>query len=76
MLKKKCLLRLKPRVLERKNTLFRDFDLDLEQMRYVPIDILIKNMLDSREEAQLIKGDVIDFDTVIPEKVLVDGIRD
>lgn len=57
--------------------IIQDFDLDIENMRYVPIanDILIKNMLDSREEAVLIKSDVIDFDTIIPEKILVDEIR-
>jgi len=57
--------------------IIQDFDLDLEQMRYVPIanDILIKNMLDSKEEIQLVKGDVIDFDTVNPEKLLVGEIR-
>lgn len=57
--------------------IIKDFDLDISQMKYVPIanDILLKNMLDSREEAQIIKGDVIDFDTVIPDKILVDEIR-
>lgn len=55
-----------------------DFDLDLTLMNYVPIanEILIKNLLDSREEVQIIKGSVIDFNTIKPEKVLVDGIRE
>ena len=58
--------------------IIQDFDLDLSQMNYVPIanEILIKNLLDSREETQVIKGSVIDFNTIKPEKVLVDGIRE
>ena len=58
--------------------IIQDFDLDLSQMNYVPIanEILIRNLLDSREETQVIKGSVIDFNTIKPEKVLVDGIRE
>lgn len=57
--------------------IIKDFDLDMSTMVYTPIanDILIKNLLDSKEEVQVLKGDVIDFDTVKPEKFLVDGIR-
>ena len=56
-----------------------DFDLDMSEMSsYVPIenDILIRNLLDSREETTVIHGSVIDYDTVRPEKRLVDGIRE
>lgn len=58
--------------------IIQDFDLDLSQMNYVPIanEILIKNLLDSKEETQILKGNVIDFNTIKPEKVLVDGIRE
>ena len=57
--------------------IIQDFDLDLTSMVYTPIenDILIKNLLDSLDDVRVIKGDVIDFDSVKPEKVLVDGIR-
>lgn len=57
--------------------IIQDFDLDLSSMVYVPIenDILIRNLLDSREHIQILKGSVIDFDSVKPEKLLVDGIR-
>lgn len=57
--------------------IIRDFDLDVNSMPYVPIDndILIKNMLNSLEEARVVKGEVIDFDSAKPEKVLVDSIR-
>jgi type III restriction enzyme len=57
--------------------IIQDFDLDLTEMSYAPIanDILIKNMLDSHEMTRIIKGSVIDFDSVNPEKDLVDGIR-
>lgn len=57
--------------------IIKDFDLDLSNMVYVPItnDILIKNLLDSKEQAQVIKGSVIDFDSIKPEKYLVDNIR-
>lgn len=57
--------------------IIQNFDLDLTSMVYTPIenDILIKNLLDSLDEVRVIKGDVIDFDSVKPEKVLVDGIR-
>lgn len=56
-----------------------DFDLDMSEMNsYVPIEneILIKNLLDSREETQVIRGSVIDYDSVKPEIRLVDGIRE
>lgn len=56
-----------------------DFDLDMSQLdSYVPIEneILIKNLLDSREETQVIRGSVIDYDSVKPEIRLVDGIRE
>lgn len=56
-----------------------DFDLNMDEMgAYVPIenDILIRNLLDSREETTVIHGSVIDFDTIKPEKRLVDGIRE
>ncbi|MDD3129255.1 MAG: DEAD/DEAH box helicase family protein [Candidatus Izemoplasmatales bacterium] len=58
--------------------IIQDFDLDLSDMVYVPIanDILIKNMLNTKEEVIIKKGAVIDFDTIKPEKTLVDGIRD
>lgn len=57
--------------------IIQDFNLDLTSMVYTPIenDILIKNLLDSLDDVRVIKGDVIDFDSVKPEKVLVDGIR-
>ena len=58
--------------------IIQDFDLDLTSMVYVPIenDILIRNLLDSRENVQVVKGSVIDFDSVKPEKFLIDGIRE
>ncbi len=58
--------------------IIEEFDLDLSSMVYVPIenDILIRNLLDSKENVQIIKGSVIDFDSVRPEKLLVDGIRE
>lgn len=57
--------------------IIKDFDLDMSTMVYTPIanDILIKNLLDSKEDVQVLKGDVIDFDSVKPEKILVDEIR-
>ena len=58
----------------------KDFDLDLTAglNSYVPLEneILIKNLLDSREETQIIRGQVIDYDTVKPEIRLVNGIRE
>ena len=57
--------------------IIQDFDLDLHSMTYTPIenDILIKNLLDSHENVQIIRGHVIDYDTILPEKLLVDNIR-
>lgn len=55
-----------------------DFDLDLSDMNsYVPFEeeILIKNLIDSREPVKIITGTVIDYDTVKPEKRIVDGLR-
>ena len=50
--------------------IIQDFDLDLHSMTYTPIenDILIKNLLDSHENVQIIRGHVIDYDTILPEK--------
>ena len=57
--------------------IIKDFDLDLSQMNYVPIenDLLMKDLINSRSETITLKGEVIDFDTIRPEKVLVDNIR-
>lgn len=53
-----------------------DFDLDLSDLRYVPLrdDIVIKNLIDAFEDIEVIHGDVIDYNSVNPEKELVDGI--
>lgn len=57
--------------------IIQDFDLDLSTMSYVPIenDILLRNLLNSKESVKIVKGSVIDFDSVKPEKLLVDDIR-
>lgn len=57
--------------------IIQDFDIDLSDMNYVPIsnEILIKNLLNSQEEAIVIKGDVIDFDSINPENMLIEEIR-
>lgn len=57
--------------------IIENFDLDISTMSYAPIEneIMIKNMLDSLEAVQLIKGMAIDIDTIKPEKYLVDAIR-
>ena len=56
----------------------QDFDLDLSKFNYVPIEneVLIKNMLNSLDDVIVIKNGVIDFNTIKPEKYLVDEIRD
>lgn len=58
--------------------IIQDFDLDMSDLVYVPIsnEILLKNLLDSREDAVVIRSGVIDFDSVRPEKTLVSLIRD
>ncbi len=56
-----------------------DFDLDMSELGNLqPInnEILIRNLIDSREQAQVIRGGVIDFDSVKPEIRLVEGIRE
>lgn len=57
--------------------IIQDFDLDLTKYNYVPIEneILIKNMLNSLDDAIIIKNGVVDFNTIKPEKYLVDEIR-
>lgn len=57
--------------------IIQDFNLDLTDMLYVPIvnDILIKNLLDYEDDVKIIKGRVIDYNTIRPEKMLVDEIR-
>ncbi|MFA7100560.1 MAG: DEAD/DEAH box helicase family protein [Bacilli bacterium] len=56
----------------------QDFNLDLSDLIYAPIrnDILIKNMLDSKEDVQVIKGDAIDYDSINPEIMLTQNISD
>lgn len=56
----------------------QDFDLDMSDLAYVPIsnEILLKNLLDSREDAVVVRSGVIDFDSARPEKELVSLIRD
>ncbi|MBQ8749078.1 MAG: DEAD/DEAH box helicase family protein [Clostridia bacterium] len=57
--------------------IIQDFDLDLSKFSYVPIEneILIKNMLNSLDDAIIVRNGVIDFNTIKPEKYLVDEIR-
>ena len=52
------------------------FDLDLSDMRYVPLrdDIVIKNLTNAFEDVNVIRGEVIDYESIKPEKELVDGI--
>lgn len=70
--------KLKTETLGNETYIIQDFDLDLAQFTsYTPIEneILIKNMLDSRDDAVVIKNGVIDINTIRPEKYLVDEIR-
>lgn len=59
--------------------IIQDFDLDINNLnQYVPIEneILIKNLLNSFEETTIIKGSVIDFDSVNPTREIVKLIRE
>lgn len=58
--------------------IIQDFDLDISDLNYVPISnqILLKNLLNSFEDAEVIRNGVIDFDSVKPEITLVSLIRD
>lgn len=57
--------------------IIQDFDLDLSRFTYVPIEneILIQNMLNSLDNEIVVRNGVIDFNTIKPEKYLVDEIR-
>ena len=57
--------------------IIENFDLDMTDMRYIPIEneIMIKNMLNSFDNVVVLKNGVIDFNTIKPEKYLVDEIR-
>lgn len=58
--------------------IIEDFDLDIANLNnYVPIEneLEIKNLLKPQEQATIIHGGVIDFNTIRPEKYLVDEIR-
>lgn len=57
--------------------IIQDFDLDLSKFTYVPIEneVLIKNMLNSLDDVIVVRNGVIDFNTIRPEKYLVDEIR-
>lgn len=54
-----------------------DFDINMDELKYVPIsnEILIQNLI-KQQEVYNITSDVIDFNTIKPEKYLVDLIRD
>ena len=59
--------------------IIQDFDLDVSKLnQYVPIEneILLKNLLNSLEEITIIKGSVIDFDSVNPSHEIVKLIRE
>ena len=64
-------------ILGEEHYIIEDFNLDLSEMVYVPFktDLLIKNLLDSKESALVQKGETIDFESFVPEQKLVDGIR-
>ena len=55
---------------------FEEFDLDLKKFKQKPIDneILIRNMLDTKDEER-IDGGFINFDAVNPKKIIVDELR-
>lgn len=57
--------------------IIKDFDLDISKMIYTPIenDIMIKDLLDSQSQIEIIKGDLINFDVIRPEKFIVENIR-
>lgn len=59
--------------------IIQEFDLDISKLnQYVPIEneILLKNLLNSLEEITIIKGSVIDFDSVNPSHEIVKLIRE
>ena len=59
--------------------IIQDFDLDISKLnQYVPIEneILLKNLLNSLEEITIIKGSVIDFDSINPSHEIVKLIRE
>jgi type III restriction enzyme len=58
--------------------IIEDFDLDFTDLIFVPVenDVIIKNLLDQKEQTIIIKGDTIDFESFIPEKKLIEGIRE
>ena len=68
---------IKTEILGEERYIIKDFDLDLSDMVYVPFqtDLLIKNLLDSKESALVQKGETINFESFVPEQKLVDGIR-
>lgn len=57
--------------------IIQDFDLDLSELSYVPIsnEILLKNLLNYAEDAEVIRNGVIDFDSIKPEITLASMIR-
>ena len=69
--------KLKTESLGNETYIIQDFDLDLSRFTYVPIEseILIKNMLNSLDDVIVVRNGVIDFNTIKPEKYLVDEIR-
>ena len=54
----------------------KDFDLDMTNLIFTPpsTNILIRNLIDSRERTILIKGDTIDYGSIRPESYLVENI--
>ena len=58
--------------------IIQDFELDFSNLTYVPIsnEILLKNLLNTYEDAEVISKGVIDYDSINPEISLVSLIRD
>ncbi len=58
--------------------IIEDFDLDMTALKFVPIEneVIIKSLLNSFDDAIIIKNGVIDFSSIKPEKYLVSRIRE
>lgn len=58
--------------------IIEDFDLDMTAMKFVPIEnaVILKSLLNSFDDALIIKNGVIDFSSIKPEKYLVSRIRE
>ena len=68
---------IKTEILGEEKYIIQNFDLDLSDMVYVPLksELIMKNLINQKENALIKKGETINLDSIIPEQKLIEEIR-